>query len=232
MWINKKILVNLKNDIYVIVGRRNVMFIIKFNKSVIITYLGVISAIVAMYFAFTKMVFSDTCYLRYSLMFLVLAGICDMFDGKFARCCKRTKEEKEFGIQIDSLADTIDFICLPIVIMLSLGMNSIIDVLVYSLFAICGISRLGFFNINASLDKPVKFYSGLPVTSTAIIYPVLGLLHGQISENFFKMVYISITFIVSILFIANIKFPKLKGFAYIIVPILAALLLILLLVIR
>ena len=212
--------------------RGSVMFIIKFNKSVLITYLGVISAVIAMYFAFTKMAFSDTCYLRYSLMFLIFAGICDMFDGKFARWCKRTKEEKEFGIQLDSLADTINFICLPIVIMLSLGMNSIIDVLIYSLFAICGISRLGFFNINASLDKPVKFYSGLPVTSTAIIYPVLGLLHGQIPEDIFKIIYISVTFIVSILFIAKIKVPKLKGFAYIIVPILAILLSVLLLVIK
>ena len=165
------------------------MFIIKFNKSVIITYLGVIFGIIAMYFAFSKMAFADVPYLRYSLIFLVLAGICDMFDGKVARMCKRSKQEKEFGIQIDSLADTINFLCLPVVIMISLGMYNIVHVLVYMVFILCGISRLAHFNTIADLNKPVKFYSGLPVTSTAIIYPVLGLFHGVVENNVFNLIY-------------------------------------------
>ena len=208
------------------------MFIIKFNKSVLLTYLGVIFAAVAMYFAFTKLAFSEICYLRYSLVFLVLSGICDMFDGKVARMCKRTPEEKEFGIQIDSLADTVNFIVLPVVIMSSLGMTSVLEVLVYTVFILCGISRLAFFNCNASLDGPVKYYSGLPVTSTSIVYPILGLLHNQIPENIFELIYIVATAIIAFLFVAKIKIPKFKGIAYIIIPILAILLVFLLLVIR
>ena len=208
------------------------MFIIKVHKSVIVTYLGVIFASIAMYFAFTKMAFSEISYLRYSLIFLVLSGICDMFDGKVARMCKRTEEEKEFGIQIDSLADTVNFVVLPVVIMLSLGMNSIIDVIAYILLILCGVSRLGYFNVHASMDNPVKFYSGLPVTSTAIIYPLLGLLHGNISESLFQNIYLIATFLIAFLFVAKIKVPKLKGIAYVIVPILAAILVVLLLVIR
>ena len=107
------------------------MFIVKINKSVLLTYLGIIFAVVAMYFSFTKIAFAEIDYLRYSLVFLMLAGICDMFDGKVARMCKRTKEEKEFGIQIDSLADTVNFLCLPVVIMLSLGMNNILHLIIY-----------------------------------------------------------------------------------------------------
>ena len=208
------------------------MFIIKVHKSVLVTYLGVIFASIAMYFAFTKMAFSDVSYMRYSLVFLILAGICDMFDGKVARMCKRTNEEKEFGIQIDSLADTVDFVVLPVVIMLSLGMYRIIDIVAYTLLMLCGISRLGFFNVNASMDNPVKYYSGLPVTSTAIIYPLLGLLHGQISECLFQNIYLGATFLIAFLFVAKIKVPKLKGIAYVIVPILAAILVALLLVIK
>ncbi|MBE6161362.1 MAG: phosphatidylcholine/phosphatidylserine synthase [Firmicutes bacterium] len=208
------------------------MFIIKVHKSVIVTYLGVIFASIAMYFAFTKMAFSEISYLRYSLIFLVLSGICDMFDGKVARMCKRTEEEKEFGIQIDSLADTVNFVVLPVVIMLSLGMNTILDVVAYMLLILCGVSRLGYFNVHASMDNPVKFYSGLPVTSTAIIYPLLGLLHGNISENLFQNIYLVATFLIAFLFVAKIKVPKLKGLAYVIVPILAAILVVLLLVIR
>ncbi len=207
------------------------MFIINLKKSVLVTFLGVIFAVISMYFAFIKMAFCEVSYIRYSLVFLMLAGICDMFDGKVASMCKRTKEEKEFGIQIDSLADTVNFVVLPVVIMLSLGMTSIIDVVIYALFIICGISRLGYFNVNAKLDSPVKFYNGLPVTSTAIIYPVLGLLHGHIPEDVFSLVYIIATLLTAILFVTRIKIPKFKGIAYIIIPILAIVLAVLLILV-
>ena len=208
------------------------MFIIKLHKSVLVTYLGVIFGVISMYFAFSKMAFAEVSYLRYSLIFLILAGVCDMFDGKVARMCKRSNEEKEFGIQIDSLADTVNFVVLPVVIMLSLGMYSIIDIIIYSIFILCGISRLGFFNINATSDTPVKYYSGLPVTTTAIIYPVLGLLRGIIDENIFRIIYISATLLTAFLFVFKFKVPKFKGLFYVIVPVLALIGIILLLVIR
>lgn len=209
------------------------MFIINLKKSVIITYLGVIFGIIAMALSFSKIAFAEIEYIRYSLILLILAGICDMFDGKIARMCKRTEEEKEFGIQIDSLADTVNFVVLPVVIMLSLGMTSIFDICVYILFVICGISRLGIFNCNANADCPVDCFTGLPVTSTAIIYPLLGMLHGQISEHSFAVVYIIATLITAVLFITKIRVPKIKHIAYyIIISILALILSILLLVVK
>lgn len=208
------------------------MFIISLKKSVILTYLGVVFGIISMTFAFTKVAFAEINYLSYSLVFLILAGICDMFDGKVARKCKRTTEEKEFGIQIDSLADTINFVVLPVVLMLSLGMTSLIDICVYILFIICGISRLAVFNCNANLDEPVKEYTGLPVTSTAIVYPLLGLAHGFVPNNIFEILSIIITFCVAVLFISKIKIPKFKKWAYIILPIIAVIVIILLLVVK
>lgn len=208
------------------------MFIIKIKKSMLVTYLGIVFAAISMYFAFTKMAFSDINYMRYSLVFLILSGICDMFDGKVARMCKRTEEEKQIGIEIDSLADTVNFIVLPVVIMLSLGMNNIIELIIYTIFILSGISRLAYFDCIATTDTPVKYYNGLPVTSTSIIYPILGLLHGNIPETSFEYVYIIATAIIALLFVLKIKVPKFKGVAYIIIPILAAILVTLLLVIR
>lgn len=208
------------------------MFIIKINKSCIVTYLGIIFGILSIYFSFTKIAFQNIPYVRYSFIFLILSGICDMFDGKVARMCKRTEEEKAFGIELDSLADTFNFIAVPVVIMLSLGMNSIISCIIFALFVLCGISRLAFFDINADLDNPVKYYSGLPVTSTAIIYPVLGILHGIVSNVIFTNILLGATLITSFLFVYKFKCPKLKGKSYIFIPILALLLIIFLLVIR
>lgn len=209
------------------------MFIISLKKSVIMTYLGIIFGIFAMAFAFSKMAFAEVDYIRYSLIFLMLAGLCDMFDGKIARMCDRTEEEKEFGIQIDSLADTVNFVTLPVVIMLSLGMTSVLDVCIYILFVSCGISRLGVFNCNANPNASVDYFTGLPVTSTAIIYPILGLFHGQVPSNIFSIIYLVATFITAILFILKIKVPKLKkNIYYIIFPILAIIFSILLLVVK
>lgn len=205
------------------------MFIIKLNKSCFITYLGIVFGVLSASFAFSKIAFSETSFMRYSLVFLVLSGICDMFDGKIARMCERTKEEKEFGIQLDSLADTFNFLAVPVIIMLSLNMHSVFDILAFMLLILCGVARLAYFNVHAKLDEPVKFYKGLPVTSTAIIYPVLGLVHGVIDESLFIKMYLIVTYLIAFLFVFNFKCPKLKETAYIIVPILAVLLIALLL---
>lgn len=204
------------------------LFFAKFNKSCLITYFGILFGALAMYFSFTKVAFVSNGLVRYPLLCLIVSGICDMYDGKFARACKRTQKEKEFGVQLDSLADTFCFIAVPVVIMLCMGMTKWYDVVAYALFIICGVSRLGYFNINADLEKAVKTYRGLPVTSTAIIYPLLGLLHVWLPFNVMAFIYCIATICTALLFVLNIKIPKLKGFAYTIVPLLAAILMILL----
>ncbi len=208
------------------------MFIISLKKSVIVTYLGIIFGVISMALAVTQLAVCDEKNISYTLIFLILAGLCDLFDGKIARMCERSNEEKEFGIQIDSLADTVNFVVLPVVIMLSLGMNSPIDVAVFALYVICGVSRLAVFNCNANLDEPVKFYTGLPVTSSAIIYPILGLLYGIIPNNIYEIISVLITFVVAVLFISKIKVHKFKKKAFIILPIIGLIVSILLVVIK
>ena len=62
-----------------------------YNKSVILTYLGVITSLFGML---------ATKNINIQMICLVIAGICDMFDGTIARMCKRTNTEKKFGVQI------------------------------------------------------------------------------------------------------------------------------------
>ena len=63
------------------------MFIGKWNKSVILTYVGLMFAVAGIFLAFT------TDKITYSYSCLMMAGICDLFDGMVARKCKRTEEE-------------------------------------------------------------------------------------------------------------------------------------------
>lgn len=193
------------------------MFIGKFNKSIIITYVGVMFAIIGMYFA-------SISEFKYSILCLIVAGVCDMFDGKVARMCKRDKEEKLFGIELDSLADTIDFVVFPSVFGLCLGLNEWYHVLGYILLGLGGIHRLAFFNVlsyGKNDDGPVKFYSGLPVTSTSIIFPLIYVISNFISIDLYHILYIILIYLTAFLFVLNIKVPKLKGVAYPVVAIIA-----------
>ena len=63
------------------------MFIAKWNKSVILTYVGLIFTIVGIYICLT------TQNILHALSCLMVSGVCDLFDGMVARKCKRTKEE-------------------------------------------------------------------------------------------------------------------------------------------
>lgn len=193
------------------------MFIGKYNRSLIVTYMGVAFAIVGMYFAFQS-------NQKYAMICLVMAGVCDLFDGKIARMCKRTKDEKSFGIQLDSLADTIDFVAFPVVFGLSMGLNKIYHIIGYILIAFAGVQRLAHFNVlvgNKEDDGPVKFYSGLPVTSTSVTFPLIWLLSNWMGEGTYHLVYILLIYLTAFLFVLNIKIPKLKGIAYPIVGIIA-----------
>lgn len=179
-------------------------FIGYYSLSVFVTYLGVISAVLGVYFALTKRI-------TIAISCLIISGICDAFDGKIARKTKRTEEEKEFGIQLDSLADMVNFIFLPIAIFYGLGMATWYNVVIYVLFALGGVIRLAYFNTVATADSPVAYYSGLPVTTTAIIFPLLYILKYYVGFEFFKVIYTIGMLLTSILFVTNFKLKKPKG---------------------
>ena len=195
------------------------MFIGKYNRSLIITYIGVAFALMGMNFALLN-------NLKVAMICMVIAGVCDLFDGKVARMCKRTEEEKLFGIQIDSLADMVGFVVFPVIIGYSVGLNAWYNILGYVLLVLAGITRLGFFNISVAetnKDEPVKTYSGLPVTSTSFLLPLLWFVCEAFKGISFEVVYPFITYLIAFLFVFNFKIPKLKGKAYIVVAIVALL---------
>jgi len=181
-----------------------------YHKSSIVTYTGVVLAVLGMVFAMQAQI-------KFSMIFLMLAGICDLFDGKFAGFFQRTVEEKAFGVQIDSLADMISFVALPIVLANYLGPNNGIFVVFYGFYALAGITRLGYFNIQdeRKSDKPIQYYQGLPVTYAALIFPVVWVLSGWIQPGIFKVIYGLCMLLVGILFISPLQIKKPKGKAYV-----------------
>ena len=198
------------------------MIVGKWNKSVILTYAGMISAVLGMILSFVQ----DN--INYPIACLMVSGVCDLFDGTVARMCKRTEEEKNFGIELDSLVDVLSFIALPVAIALRAGLTEYWFIPLFILFAVSGIARLAYFNVvDADSTGPVKYYTGLPVTYTALIIPVVYLLSLVTEGTVFKVLFAATYLIISVLGILKVKVVKPKGIAYVFFGLLAIGLLIL-----
>ena len=81
-----------------------------YDYTVILTYVSLMVSI-------GGMMLSVNGQIKYAVVCLAISGLCDMFDGKIARTKKnRTDDEKNFGIQIDSLCDVVCFGIFPVMI--------------------------------------------------------------------------------------------------------------------
>ena len=181
------------------------MFIGKYNKAACVTYLGTLSSLIGIFLAFKHRI-------RTAIICLVVSGVCDMFDGKVARKQKnRTEEDKNYGVETDSLSDTICFVVFPIVIALSMGMNRWYNAVIYAIYGLAGIIRLAYFNVTTSNTVPVKNYTGLPVTSAAIIFPAVFLLKFVLDKGYYNILATVVMGLVGFLFVSKIKIGKPKG---------------------
>lgn len=141
-----------------------------YNPSVILTYLSLFSAALGISFAMGE---GGTFP---AVLCLLVSGVCDMFDGAVAGRCKRSEEEKLFGIQIDSLCDLVAFGALPAVVTLDLAGGSLLSKIAAGLLLLTSVIRLGYFNVQELVrdrDEKRTHYTGMPVTLCAIFFPLL-----------------------------------------------------------
>ena len=175
-----------------------------YDYTVILTYLGFSSGMVGIFLAITGNTF-------WAVMCLMFSGLCDMFDGKVARTKKkRTIEERHYGIQLDSLSDLVCFGVLPAVIGYSLGIKCTYLVPLIIIYPLAALIRLAYFNlleITRNSSTPVKEYTGLPVTSSALIFPFLYIFRKYLGK-YFILVYGVLLFVVAVLFVSKIKIKK------------------------
>ena len=182
-------------------------FIGFYDYTVILTYMSLLSAVYGMTMAgqgrFTA-----------AILCLLLCGFCDTFDGTVARSKKnRTEDEKAFGIQIDSLCDCVSFGVFPAILCYFMGLNGPVGVMIISLFSLCAVIRLGFFNVLEIKRQETeggcnKTYRGLPVTSIGALLPFTYLFHNVIPENAFVLVLHVLMSVVAFLFIFDFEMKK------------------------
>lgn len=145
-----------------------------YNYTVILTYVGMLCG-------FAGIAFVIDGNFRAAVFSLMLAGVCDMFDGAVAATRKRTEEEKRFGIQIDSLSDLICFGLLPALFAYCICEKSAAALAVGALYALCALIRLAYFNVTEEQRQDREsgrraVYQGLPVTTSAVLLPLIYLM--------------------------------------------------------
>ena len=179
-----------------------------YDYTVILTYLSLMSGTIGIMLCLNGM---GHPYL--GMFFLLFSGLCDTFDGKVARSKKdRTTQMKKFGIQIDSLSDLIAFGMLPACIGIAM--------LRYTMCIpdLSGVTRylLTHYTLQTQNrdETGAKIYTGLPVTSAALIFPAVLLIHMLIRADL-TFLYFGDMLITGGLFISKIqiKKPQNKGIA-------------------
>lgn len=151
-----------------------------YNYTVILTYIG-------MLFGFTGITCTINGNVRGSVLCLMAAGVCDMFDGRIASTMERTKREKRFGIQIDSLSDLVCFGILPALIIYTEN-NSPLRLFPSAVYVLCALIRLAWFNVDEEERQDHNsgrrsVYYGLPVTFAALILPAVMCFSSKYYEN-------------------------------------------------
>lgn len=202
-----------------------------YDYTVVLTYLSMLSATSGI-----MLCLNDIGHPYLGMFFLMFCGLCDAFDGKVARTKKnRTEQMKQFGIQIDSLSDLVAFGVLPACIGIAMLRSSIefsifpdfkflhladksavikvILTLIAIFYTLAAMIRLAFFNVLEEERQKTegggvnKTYIGLPVTSAALVFPTILLIHIFCSADLTLLYFIFLA-IVGFLFVSNIQIKK------------------------
>ena len=184
-------------------------FIGFYDYTVILTYMSLISSVLGMVLARREAFVG-------AVVCLVVAGLCDAFDGTVARTKKnRTEDEKNFGIQLDSLCDVVSFGVFPAFLCHCIGIRSIAGILLLCGYCVCAVIRLAFFNVlEAKRQKTEggsnKVYRGLPVTAAAILFPPVLSLRGFLPPVLFAVLLHILPVVTAFLFVLDIPVKKLS----------------------
>lgn len=199
-----------------------------YDYTVILTYLSLLSAGAGIFITLNG---SGHPYL--GTFFLLFCGLCDAFDGTVARTKKNRSElECNFGIQIDSLSDLIAFGVLPMCIGMSLIDNSPLLTRIFAspkdnlpllsvkvglfavliLYILAAMIRLAYFNVTEEERQRKeggvrKFYTGLPVTTAALIFPSVMLMRYILPIDI-SIIYFFVALVVGFLFLSKLQIPK------------------------
>ncbi len=136
-----------------------------FNLANLFTMVNITCGLAATYLI-TQKDFFDAIVLAW------IGGAFDIFDGKIAR---KFRISNEFGIQLDSFADFLSFVLVPVFLIFQAVYASLtggwffVAAIVSIYYVISGLRRLIQFNLDAEAGEVGKFFVGIPTPLGAIL---------------------------------------------------------------
>jgi CDP-diacylglycerol--serine O-phosphatidyltransferase len=107
-------------------------------------------------------------------LLIPLALLFDVLDGRIARW---RHQASPLGRELDSLADVISFGVAPAAIAYAAGLNTVLDALGLTFFALCGLSRLARYNVTAEAlsaeTGKVRYFEGTPIPTSIVPLGIL-----------------------------------------------------------
>ena len=145
-----------------------------FNLANLFTFVNITAGLMATYFI-TQNNFVLAIVLAW------IGGAFDIFDGKIAR---KYKLSNEFGVQLDSFADFLSFVLVPVFLIFQAsyaptfhGVTLILPAIVSIYYVISGLRRLIHFNLNADAGEVANYFTGVPTPLGAILLWLVYLLN-------------------------------------------------------
>ncbi len=187
-----------------------------YDPACLLSLSGVVAATLAM-------VFAAAGAIELALVGLILAGLADLFDGMVARRLKRGTYAREFGVQLDTTVDAVAFVAAPVVIALNSAPATWPVIAGVVPFVVAGVVRLAHFNtLTLSGADQSSHHRGLPVTYTALVFPLLFVVRDAISADDFQRLLGLCFAVIGVLFVINVPVRKPRGGFYVILPALTA----------
>ncbi|MCF6339329.1 MAG: CDP-alcohol phosphatidyltransferase family protein [Sulfurimonas sp.] len=137
-----------------------------FNLANIFTFVNITAGLIAIFFITQNNFFV-------AIILAWIGGAFDIFDGKIAR---KYKLSNEFGVQLDSFADFLSFVLVPVFLIFQStyttnlsGIWIILASVICVYYIISGLRRLIHFNINTDAGEVDRFFTGVPTPLGAIL---------------------------------------------------------------
>lgn len=153
---------------------------------------------------------------RLSAILLVLAGVFDALDGMVARA---TNTQSAFGMQLDSIADVMNFGCAPGLLLYCYGFVQLgaseptllrAGGIASFFFVACGALRLARFNVSVGRTDP-RYFVGMPITAGAACVAAVVVAWPQPPTTGWQAVLIVLLlFAVGSVMVSTVRFPSSK----------------------
>ncbi|MEA1917876.1 MAG: CDP-alcohol phosphatidyltransferase family protein [Campylobacterota bacterium] len=170
-----------------------------FNLANLFTMVNISAGLIAVYFITHNNFFI-------AIILAWIGGAFDIFDGKIAR---KYSLSNEFGVQLDSFADFLSFVLVPVFLIFQStysqlsGVWLIVAAVVSIYYVISGLRRLIHFNIHTEAGGVDKYFVGVPTPLGAILLWVTYLLSTY--ELIGASVVIALMAIIGWLLNSNVK---------------------------